>query len=77
MVAPKNGRVGLTDETRKRTGRRVQFPPDFVKAVDKLAPDERRLRLMQYLEDHGEEVGPGEGYGPKVPRRPEEPGPQE
>jgi hypothetical protein len=73
---PDEGRVTLTDEKRKGTRKRVQFPPDFVKEVDKLPADERRWRMIQYLEEHGEEVGPGEGYGPKVPRQPEGPGPQ-
>lgn len=53
------------------------FPADFVKEVDKLPPDERRLRLMQYIEEHGEDVEPVDGwtpYGPKATRPPEEPG---
>ena len=48
------------------------LPPDLVKEVDELPPDERRWRLIEYTEEHGEEVGPGEGYGPRVAGPPEE-----
>jgi hypothetical protein len=46
------------------------FPADLVEEVDKLSPDECRRRLIQYIEEHGEDVEPGEGYGPKVTRPP-------
>jgi hypothetical protein len=69
--------VTMADETRKGRSRRAVFPADLVKSVDKLPPDERRLRLMQYIEEHGEDVEPVDGwtpYGPKATRAPEEPG---
>ena len=60
----------MSEETKgpRGTGKRVAYPPEFVAEVDKLEPDERRLRLRRHLEEHGEDTNPGEGYGPKVPR---------
>ena len=63
----------LTDKTRNGTHRRVEFPPDLVKEIDGLPPDQRRLRMMAYLEEHGEDVGPGEGYGPRLDELPKIP----
>jgi hypothetical protein len=67
----------MMGEPRKSKGRRAVFPADLVEEVDKLSPDERRRRLIQYIEEHGEEVEPGEGYGPKVTRPPQGDDPSE
>jgi hypothetical protein len=56
------------DDTRKGKSRRAMFPADLVNEVDKLPLDERRRPLIQYIEEHGEDIEPGEGYGPKVTR---------
>jgi hypothetical protein len=55
------------DKPKKDKRRRAVFPPDFEEEVSKLPPDERRWRMIQYIEEHGEDVGPGDGYGPPTP----------
>ncbi len=65
------------DKMRSGKGRRTEFPPDFVKEVDRLPPDQRRWRMIQFIEEHGEDVEPGDGYGPKVTGSPERHDPPE
>lgn len=52
------------DETGKATGRRAVIPPEIVKEVEGLPPEERQQRLRRYVEEHGEEVEPVDGWTP-------------
>lgn len=70
-------RATVMDEIRKGKSRRAVFPPDLMAEVDKLPPDERRWRLIQYLEEHGEDVKPGDGFGPTAPKPPDRQDPPE
>ena len=67
MKVPNTDLVTVMDEAEKGKSRRVEFPPDFVKEIDKLPQDERRRRLIQYIEEHGEYVEPINGWSPYGP----------
>lgn len=71
MEVTKTDRATVVNETRRGKSRRAVFPPDFVEEVDKLPPNERRWRLIQYIEEHGEDVEPGDGFGPTATKPPE------
>jgi len=50
------------------------FPPEFAKDLEKLSPEGRHRRILQHVEEHGEDVEPVDGwspYGPKVTKPPE------
>jgi catechol 2,3-dioxygenase-like lactoylglutathione lyase family enzyme len=54
-------------------GEGVVIPPEMVKELEKLSPEERHQRLRRYVEIHGEDVKMIDGwtpYGPKIDHTP-------
>lgn len=54
------------------SGRRVEIPAELTRRFRDLDPEERRRRVLAYMEVHGEDVAPVDGwtrYGPKIEER--------
>lgn len=61
-----------TMEVPRRSGRRAVIPPAMKAELDELSPAERLRRGREYLDEHGEDVEPADGwtpYGPAVDDR--------
>jgi len=74
MEVSKTDPITVMDEARKDKSRGAVFPPELAAELKKLPPEERRRRMLRYVEEHGEDVEPVNGwtpYGPKVTRPPE------
>jgi hypothetical protein len=74
MEVSKTEGITVMDEVRNGKGRRAVFPPDVVKELEKLSPEERHQRMLRYVEEHGEDVEPVDGwtsYGPRATRPPD------
>ena len=74
MEVSKTDPITVMDEARKGKSRGAVFPPELVEELEKLSPEERHQRMLRYVEEHGEDVEPVNGWtpnGPKVTRQPE------
>jgi hypothetical protein len=49
--------------------RRVRIPAELTRQLRNLDPEERRRRVLAYMEEYGEDVGPDDGYGPRIGER--------
>jgi hypothetical protein len=52
-----------------RRRRRVRIPAELTRQLRDLDSEERRRRVLAYMEEHGEDVGPDDGYGPRIGKR--------
>jgi hypothetical protein len=53
----------------RSSSRRVKIPAQLTRQFRDLDPEERQRRVLAYMEEHGEDVGPDDGYGPRIGER--------
>jgi hypothetical protein len=56
-------------EEPRSSRRRVKVGAELTRQLRDLDPEERRRRVLAYMEEHGEDVGPDDGYGPRIGER--------